>query len=301
MRGSRTGPAHFSPSGFTLVELLVVLAVLSLAALFLAPALARTRSDSRTFQCLNNHRQLALAFQLYQADNQDFFPPNPGDGNQMSGHNWCAGTAGVGDIQEFNPDLLKNPALTLVSPYLRTNADIFHCPADARMGRYTGTEPGKIGTTVKSARSVSMNQAVGTICAGFDAVGSHNGPPKLAANGPWLNNLYSHRRDSPYKTFGKAASFSIITPARIWLTMDEDSDSLNDSSFALGMNTAEWIDFPATYHEMGAGLSFGDGHAEMHHWLDARTRVVNHSVVRRAVPGSVDWQWLAARTSITTR
>jgi prepilin-type N-terminal cleavage/methylation domain-containing protein len=303
MRGSRTGPAHFGPSGFTLFELLVVLAVLSLAALFLAPALARTRSDSRAFQCLNNSRQMALAFQLYHADNQDFFPPNPADANQVPGHNWCAGQAGAGGAQEFNPDLLKNPTVTLVAPYLRTNPDIFHCPADARTGRYTGTEPGKIGTTVKSARSISMNLAVGTICAGFDANGgSHNGPPKLPTNGLWLDNNYSHRRDSPYKTFGKATSFSIITPARIWLTMDEDGDSMNESSFAFGMKTAEWIDFPATYHEMGAGLSFGDGHAEIHHWLDARTRVINHNPMHRTpVPGSVDWQWLAARTSITTR
>jgi len=93
-------------SAFTLIDLLAVAAVLAVAALLMVPALARTGLDSRAFQCLNNGRQLAAAFLLYQADNQEFFPPNPDDGNSVPGHNWCAGIAGTGDAQEFNPDML---------------------------------------------------------------------------------------------------------------------------------------------------------------------------------------------------
>ena len=283
--------------GFTLLELLVIVAVLSFAALCLTPAAARTRLNSQSFQCLNNHRQLALAFQLYTADNQEFLPPNPDDGNSMPGNNWCPGLAGVGEPQEFNPDVLKNPSLTLVARYLRGNTDVFRCPADARLGRYTGNEPGKLGTNVRAARSVSLNHAVGTICASFDAGSGHSGAPKLATNGPWLDNAHSHRRDSPYRTFGKATSFTLVGHARIWLTMDEDAFSLNDGNFVMGLNTAEWIDFPGTFHDMAASVSFHDGHVELHRWLDSRTRVVNGNVARRTVPGSVDWQWLAERTS----
>ena len=66
---SRAG--RISPRAFTLVDLLAVLAVLALCATVLAPTLARTQSDSRVFQCLNNHAQLARAWRLYTADNNE--------------------------------------------------------------------------------------------------------------------------------------------------------------------------------------------------------------------------------------
>ena len=54
--------------GFTLLELVVVIALIGLAALMLAPALARTRTNSPTTQCLNNLAQLQRAFSMYAAD-----------------------------------------------------------------------------------------------------------------------------------------------------------------------------------------------------------------------------------------
>src|SRR5882672_5916330 len=56
---------------FTVTELVVVVAVLALLALCLLPALARTNPDTRAFQCLNNHRQLARAWRMYADDNND--------------------------------------------------------------------------------------------------------------------------------------------------------------------------------------------------------------------------------------
>ena len=290
------GPGN-RPAAFTLVDLLGVLLALALLAALMSPALARTRLDTKSFQCMNNARQIAAALQTYAADHQDLLVPNPDDGTSVQGHNWCVGLAGVGDAGEFNPDALKSASSTLVAPYVRNEVALFHCPADPRSGRYTGSEPGKAGTVVKSARSVSLNAAVGTICPSFDAGSGHSGAPRLSVNGPWLDNAHSHRRDSPYKTFGKLTSFTTVPPAGIWLTIDEDPYSINDGNFAVGMNTAEWIDFPGTAHDFAATLSFGDGHVELHRWLDSRTLVVNGNVTRRPVPNSVDWAWLAARTS----
>ena len=142
-----------------------------------------------------------------------------------------------------------------------------------------------------------MNQAVGTICAGFDANSGHSGPPNLAANGPWMDGNHSHRRDRPYKTFGKATSFTGVSPAGIWLTLDEDPYSVNDANFSMVMVSAQWLDWPATYHDMGGSLTFCDGHVEIHRWLDPRTKVLNGSVTLSLVPGSVDWLWLSERTS----
>src|SRR5271157_3733561 len=57
---------------FTLIELLVVLATLGILALLLLPALASTQPrNAKVFQCLNNMRQMAVAWTLYSEDNHD--------------------------------------------------------------------------------------------------------------------------------------------------------------------------------------------------------------------------------------
>ena len=91
--------------------------------------------------------------------------------------------------------------------------------------------------------------------------------------------------------------FTKIGPSQVWTFLDEDEYSLNDGGFAIGMVVAEWIDFPGTYHNNAGGLSFADGHSEIHKWKDGRTKVINGNVSRRAVPGSVDWQWMKDHTS----
>src|SRR5437016_2875806 len=55
-------------SGFTLVELLVVLAVISLIGMTLLPALARSNPGSKSAQCINNHHQLMTAWKMYSDD-----------------------------------------------------------------------------------------------------------------------------------------------------------------------------------------------------------------------------------------
>ncbi|MEI9961915.1 MAG: hypothetical protein WDM76_12510 [Limisphaerales bacterium] len=146
---------------------------------------------------------------LYTDENNDFFPPNPDDGNTTPGYNWCSGNAGKGQAQEFNPDMLKDPTRSCWLSYLSGSVDLFRCPTDARQGLYQGTNPSLMGKTVSAARTFSMNQAVGTIDPGFDqtgpgSAGSHSGTPSLSVNGPWLNNQYTHRRNSPWFTYGKS-------------------------------------------------------------------------------------------------
>jgi prepilin-type N-terminal cleavage/methylation domain-containing protein len=61
---------------FTLVELLVVIAVIAALAALLLPALARAKSTARTTSCLNNKRQLAVAWLMYAQDNRDYLAYN---------------------------------------------------------------------------------------------------------------------------------------------------------------------------------------------------------------------------------
>ncbi|HTY86269.1 MAG TPA: type II secretion system protein [Candidatus Acidoferrum sp.] len=79
--GSGKPPTDEGPNGFTLVELIVVLASIALLAVTLIPALAGTRPNSVSFQCLNNLRQWGDAMQTMAGDNNDVLPRDGTDKN----------------------------------------------------------------------------------------------------------------------------------------------------------------------------------------------------------------------------
>jgi prepilin-type N-terminal cleavage/methylation domain-containing protein/prepilin-type processing-associated H-X9-DG protein len=286
---------------FTLVELLVVMAIIAILAALLLPVLGKAKGRAQGVTCLSQGKQMMTAILLYTGDNNEFFPPNPDDGNTLPGYNWCAGQAGIGGPQEFNPDVLEDPARSLLVSYLGGKVDVFRCPADRRMGVYQGTRPAFLGQIVPAARTFSMSQAVGTIDPCFDVTvpgpsGVHSGIPNLPVNGPWLNNQFTHRRNSPWHTFGKASDIHAPGPSMLWVLVDEDARNLNDAAFAFGMESPAWFDAPGTYHDGGCGFAFADGHSETHRWVN-RNEKVNGGTAIADPADRQDWEWMRQRTS----
>jgi len=285
-------------TAFTRLELLVVLAATALVTVTVAPAVARPRPLSQSLSCLENVHQLGRAWILYSDDAAGYLPPNPDDGNMNPGRNWVGGQAGVGGAQEFNPDSLTYAPKSMLAPYLGGDAAVFRCPQDPRMGRYQGTNVALRGQIVPAARSYSMNLAVGTdpSKAGL----------KQPVSGAWLDGNHSHVANSIWYTFARLTDMINPGPAKTFVILDEDHRSLNDGLFGFvgpypGRQVYKMIDWPATYHEMGANLVFADGHAEYHRWQDPRTQLKGPISGIPVQPGNVDIEWLASRATALVR
>jgi prepilin-type processing-associated H-X9-DG protein len=283
--------------GFTLVELAVVIATLAVLIAVLLPAIAGTRPNAQAFQCLENQRQLILAWQMYAQDNSDILPPNDfpwktQESRNGTEKNWVFGSMLV-PLDMINTSLLVNPQLSSLALY-NTNPAAYKCPADIAV----------VQNKVR-ARSVSMNCAVGTrwYSAGLGSPGgSHTGPVGSPVGGGWLSGIYSDP-DPNYRTYGKITQMTKPGPSMTWVIIDENPDTINDPLIAISMNANLLVDLPAKYHNGGAGMSFADGHAEIHKWTDDFAQalppgtITGQGNIFRPVPPSHDTAWLQPRTS----
>lgn len=274
--------------GFALRELLALMAV----GMFLAgmssvwsEAFQRKRDAIR---CLTNGRQMMQAFALYADDHRGLLPPN--EDAVVQGHTWIAligGTAN-GTPQTTNEVALQDPRINLLAPYV-SDWRVWKCPAD----RSTVVFGGK---RVRTVRSVSMNLAVGTACP--VSPGAHNGVPSLATHGSWLDGVHGHRRGTLFRTFGSDGDF--VRPSETFVFMDEHPPSLNDGVLGTpgydpknpNLSTVRWVDYPAVYHGQAGGVTFADGHAEIHRWKGLQYPATGFPSSSVTQANRDDWEWL---------
>ena len=225
----------------------MVIAIIAILAALLLPALTKAKQKTQGIYCMNNTKQLALAWQLYAGDFDDRLVYNIDSSNagKVAGkESWVGGWLDLQAATTDNTDALyltfhddqpgaKYSYCGYLGTYVGKNPSVFRCPAD----RSTGLV---MGQRLPRSRSVSMNCNVGQ--------GSRT----------WTT-------PSKYPLCKKMSA--IKNPTLMYVFLDEREDSINDGWFAQDPDTSCFlIDYPASYHNRACGFSFADGHSEIRRW-----------------------------------
>ncbi len=237
--------------GFTLIELLVVIAIIAVLMAILMPALNRAKEQGKRAACLNNLKQLSLAWIMYADENDDKIVngeaaysgnksnPMPNLPSYHTGEPWWTGDdcapgymQGEQLAQDVQIRAIKAGALFR---YCK-NEKLYRCPTGIRGEMRTYT----IGD--------SMN--------GLYRPGTHRGDVgvRVGRTVLWVK---------------KRTEISVPGPAYRIVFLDEGR--VTPDSYAVHYNNGQWWDPPHVRHGDGTNVAFADGHSDYWKWNAVET------------------------------
>jgi prepilin-type N-terminal cleavage/methylation domain-containing protein len=214
---------------FTLVELLVVIAVIATLAALLFPVLSHGKEKASRTVCMNNQKQLDLGWQLYADESGGILASNGWDHNEAGtvespANSWVSGNAGL----DTNTTDITGGS---IFPYVK-NIQCYRCPMDTSL---------VLGTSTFILRTYSLSGFMG-------------GPPGDITKWGFTPLLQTSQIHSP------SQSLTFI---------DEDDSTIDDGHFLYQATGNEWINIPAWRHANGDTLAFADMHVEYWKWRGA--------------------------------
>jgi prepilin-type processing-associated H-X9-DG protein len=262
---NRSNQEQHAAAGFSQLDLLTVIVVLLFLVLLLTPALARTRVTDQALQCRDNLRQLMLGWRMFAEDNSNSLPN-------------CFDWVGAGwlDYRINNPDNTNVNYMVNgnLGPYVK-NPVVYKCAADQSQA--------VVGTVIRPrVRTFSMSQA---FC-------------------PQDEGHLEDSRTNYWRHYLTSADLVVPAPAKLWVMLDENPDSVNDGAFGVRIDPygVVWQDGPTTLHDGSCGFAFADGHVEMKKWTDARTLALQVTYAQPFFYGmpqahNKDIMWVQDRTT----